>query len=68
VKTTDKTDIKTLLLSELHEQLCNAGELSYRAGQIVDWLYKKRVQTIDEMTNLPASLRSRLEEIGRAHV
>jgi 23S rRNA (adenine2503-C2)-methyltransferase len=55
-------DLKSLLLSELQKQLCNLGEPSYRAGQILDWLYKKRVDTIDKMTNLPRSLRSRLAE------
>jgi len=55
-------DLKSLLLSELQEQLCNLGEPSYRAGQILDWLYKKRVDTMDKMTNLPRSLRSRLAE------
>jgi len=55
-------DLKSLLLSELQEQLCNLGEPSYRARQILDWLYKKRVDTIDKMTNLPRSLRSRLAE------
>jgi 23S rRNA (adenine2503-C2)-methyltransferase len=56
----DFGDIKSLLLNELQEQLRNLGEPSYRAGQIVDWLYKKRVDTIDQMTNLPRPLRSRL--------
>ena len=55
-------DLKSLLLSELQEQLCNLGEPSYRARQILDWLYKKRVDTIDKMSNLPRSLRSRLAE------
>jgi 23S rRNA (adenine2503-C2)-methyltransferase len=58
----DFGDIKSLLLSELQEQLRNLGEPSYRADQIVDWLYKKRVDTIDNMTNLPRPLRSRLSE------
>jgi 23S rRNA (adenine2503-C2)-methyltransferase len=58
----DVGDIKSLLLSELQEQLRNLGEPSYRAGQIVDWLYKKRVDTIDKMTNLPRPLRSLLSE------
>jgi 23S rRNA (adenine2503-C2)-methyltransferase len=55
-------DLKSLLLSELQEQLCNLGEPSYRAGQILDWLYKKRVDTIDKMSNLSRSLRSLLAE------
>jgi 23S rRNA (adenine2503-C2)-methyltransferase len=62
VKNAGKTDIKSLVFSELQEQLCNLGEHSYRAGQIADWLYKKRVDTIDKMTNLPRPLRRRLLE------
>jgi 23S rRNA (adenine2503-C2)-methyltransferase len=55
-----KTDIKFLLLSELQEHLRELGEPSYRTSQITDWLYKNRVNTIDEMTDLPRSLRTRL--------
>jgi 23S rRNA (adenine2503-C2)-methyltransferase len=60
VKSASKIEIKSLLLNELQEQLRNMGEPSYRAGQIVDWLYKKRVDTIDAMTNLARPLRSLL--------
>jgi 23S rRNA (adenine2503-C2)-methyltransferase len=62
VVNTDKIDIKSLLLDELQEKVLQLGEPSYRAGQIADWLYKKRVDTIDEMTNLPRPLRGRLLE------
>ena len=57
-----KGDLKSLILSELQEQLRNLGEPSYRAGQIADWLYKKRVDTINKMTNLPRPLRKQLSE------
>jgi 23S rRNA (adenine2503-C2)-methyltransferase len=62
VRSTGKTDIKSLLFSELQQQLCDLREPAYRAGQITDWLYKKRVSTIDEMTDLPQPLRRRLLE------
>src|SRR6266481_817604 len=62
VKSAGKTDLKSLMLSELQEQLRNLGEASYRAGQITEWLYKKRVDTIDKMTNLSQPLRKRLSE------
>ena len=57
-----KTDIKSLVFSELQEQLRDLGEPSYRAGQIADWLYKKRIDTIDKMANLSQALRRRLSE------
>ena len=34
----------------------------FRASQIFDWLYKKRVKTIDEMSNLPKDLKALLSE------
>lgn len=38
------------------------GESGFRAGQIFDWLYVKRVSSFDEMTNLPKTLRDKLRE------
>src|ERR1043166_4213806 len=38
------------------------GEPRYRADQITDWLYKKQVDTVDKMTDLPRPLRRRLSE------
>jgi 23S rRNA (adenine2503-C2)-methyltransferase len=55
-------DVKSLLLSELEEELRELGQPNYRAGQIVDWLYQKRVDTFEQMTDLPQALRSRLAE------
>jgi 23S rRNA (adenine2503-C2)-methyltransferase len=62
VKATWKTDINSLLFSELQDKLRKLGEPAYRAGQIADWLYKKRVDTMDEMTDLPQPLRARLAD------
>ena len=38
-----------------------AGEPAFRAGQILDWVWKKKATSIDAMTNLPATLRERLD-------
>lgn len=37
-------------------------ELAFRAGQILDWLFRKRVESFEEMTNLSAKLRAALAE------
>ena len=34
----------------------------FRAGQIYEWLYEKRVKTFEEMSNLSKPLRDKLEE------
>ena len=57
-----KIDIKSLLLNELQGDVRDLAEPSYRAGQITDWLYKKRIDSIENMTDLPQSLRERLAE------
>jgi 23S rRNA (adenine2503-C2)-methyltransferase len=51
-----KIDIKSLHLDELR----GIAQPSYRAGQIVDWLYQKRVHSFAEMTDLPQALRQQL--------
>ena len=56
----DKVEVRSLLLNELQEELHKFGKPSYRAGQIAEWLYKKRVKSFDEMTNLSRELRAQL--------
>ncbi len=56
----DKVEVKSLLFDELQEELHKLGEPSYRAGQIADWLYQKRVKSFDEMTDLSRNLRAQL--------
>jgi 23S rRNA (adenine2503-C2)-methyltransferase len=60
VRRADKIEIKSLLIEELRERLSEAGEPPYRAGQITDWLYKKRINAIEKMTDLPQALRAQL--------
>jgi 23S rRNA (adenine2503-C2)-methyltransferase len=60
VAAADKIEVKSLLVGELQEELHKLGEPSYRAGQIAEWLYKKRVKSFDEMTDLSRDLRAQL--------
>jgi 23S rRNA (adenine2503-C2)-methyltransferase len=57
-----KTNIKSLQWGELEEIAHDLGEPRYRARQIADWLYRKRVQSFDEMTDLPREFRARLAD------
>lgn len=58
-----KIDIKSLLFEEIVDRVSELGEPPYRAKQIADWLYKKRVDAIERMTDLPADFRAGLEKI-----
>jgi 23S rRNA (adenine2503-C2)-methyltransferase len=55
-----KPHIRSLHFDEFGEKLSAWNEPAYRAKQIADWLYQKRVGTIDEMSDLSRDLRSRL--------
>jgi len=45
-------------LESLTARLTERGEPAFRAQQILDWIYKKRVRSWDEMTNLGKPLRA----------
>jgi len=56
-----KTDIKSLDLSELEKLISDMGEPKFRSVQIFKWL-QSGVDSFDEMTNIPLSLRNKLDE------
>jgi 23S rRNA (adenine2503-C2)-methyltransferase len=49
-------------LDSLTEKLRAQGEPAFRAKQILDWVYKKRARSWDDMTNLSKPLRAWLAE------
>ncbi|MEW9050422.1 MAG: 23S rRNA (adenine(2503)-C(2))-methyltransferase RlmN [Neobacillus sp.] len=59
---TKKTSIYSLELHHLKDWLSENGEKPFRAEQIFDWLYKKRVSSFEDMSNLSKSLRDKLAE------
>lgn len=42
--------------------IAELGEQPFRAGQLAEWIFKKRVKEFRLMSNLPVGLRSKLEE------
>ncbi len=56
-----KPSIYSLRLDEMKEWLTANGEKAFRAAQIYEWLYEKRVKTFEEMSNLSKGLRDKLE-------
>jgi len=48
--------------SELTEILAEIGEPAYRASQIFQWVFEKRVTDFSQMTNLGQALREKLAE------
>lgn len=55
------TDIKSMTLPELRGFFQSMGEPAFRGKQVFSWL-SRGVTSFEEMSNLPAALRRRLEE------
>ncbi len=58
----EKTHLRAFSKSELLGFVKNLGEPKYRAVQIFKNLHARRVRSFDEMTDLPKSLREKLDE------
>ena len=51
-----------LTYEQIETLLAEWKQPTYRAKQLYGWLYERRVDSFDEMTNLPKDLRERLNE------
>jgi 23S rRNA (adenine2503-C2)-methyltransferase len=51
----------------LEAYLAVEGQPAFRAGQILDWIWKKKAGSVDAMSNLPATLREKLAASFRLH-
>lgn len=56
-----KPFVYDLTLEQWQDWVKANGEAAFRAGQIFDWLYVKRVEAFADMTNLSKTLRDKLE-------
>ena len=54
--------IYDLTLKQTEEMLAGYGQKPYRAKQLYAWLYRKRISSWNEMTDLPASLLEQLAQ------
>lgn len=57
-----KLSIHSLVHQTMQEWVLEQGEKKFRADQIWEWLYRKRVQSFEEMTNLSKDLIAKLND------
>ena len=62
LKDFEKMSIYSIRLDQLEEYLVSIGEKKFRAKQIFDWLYKKRITDFTDMKNVSKSLQEKLAE------
>ncbi|MFI5204738.1 MAG: 23S rRNA (adenine(2503)-C(2))-methyltransferase RlmN [Flavobacteriales bacterium] len=58
----EQPDIRSISDDELIALLESWGEKKFRAKQVCEWLWQKRVKSFNEMSNLSAELRKKLSE------
>lgn len=58
-----KKKLAGMSLSAITEAVKEAGMPAFTAKQIADWIYKKRVGSIDEMSNISLHNRAKLNEL-----
>ena len=54
-------NIKDYNLEELKKEIIEMGEKPFRAEQVFNWLYREKVTSFDDMTNLSLDLREKLK-------
>ena len=67
-KIMQKTSLLGKDLAELRQVAKDLGMPAFTGGQIADWIYRQHVESIDEMTNISKSNRTKLSEsytVGR---
>jgi len=61
------SDLRSLTDEELCDILTGWGHKKYRSKQLLDWIYKKRVRSFDQMTDLSQELRAQLLKAFKMH-
>ena len=60
--TTGKLDLRSMTRGQLQELMSELGQPAFRVKQIEEWVWRKNVSSLDEMSNLPKTLRHTLQD------
>ena len=60
--TTGKLDLRSMTHGQLQELMSELGQPAFRVKQIEEWFWRKSVSSLDEMSNLPKTLRHALQD------
>lgn len=59
---TGKLDLRSMTRGQLQELMSELGQPAFRVKQIEEWVWRKNVSSLDEMSNLPKTLRHTLQD------
>ena len=58
----NSANLKNLTFDQLTACIISLGEQKYRGKQIIKWVYQKRVNSFEQMNNMPLTMREKLSE------
>lgn len=61
-------DIKSMYLAEIEQWMKAHGQPAFRAKQVFQWMHQKYVESVEDMSNLPKTLRAQMDEEGFIHI
>lgn len=53
-------DLKSYTLTELTDEVLALGEPKFRAKQLYEWMHKKKAASLDDMLNIPKTLKDKI--------
>lgn len=60
-----KSSLLDTPLAEWPTLVAELGEQPFRAGQLAEWIFKKRAKNFSQMSTLPAAFRQKMEQVYR---
>ena len=58
----EKKDLRSLTIEEMTELAENMGQKAFRGKQLFEWIHKKQVENLEEISNLPKAFLEPLQE------
>ena len=49
----EKKDLRSLTIEEMTELAESMGQKTFRGKQLFEWIHKKQVENLEEISNLP---------------
>ena len=59
-----KASLRGMLPQDLEPIMLSMGQPKFRAKQVLEWVYAKAADSYGQMSNIPAELREKLEQVA----
>ena len=64
----EKKDLRSLTIEEMTELAESMGQKTFRGKQLFEWIHKKQVENLEEISNLPKAFLEPLQAVSYTHL